>query len=353
VTAPCAALDASTPALVTGGGGFLGRAVVERLLARGVPVASFARGPYPELAAEGVETLRGDLADPAAVRAACAGRTVVFHVAAKAGFWGPREEFVRANVLGTRHVIEACRAAGVSRLVYTSTPSVVFAGADLCGVDESAPYPAHYEAAYPETKALAEQLVLGANGPRLATVSLRPHLIWGPGDPHFVPRIVARARSGRLRIVGDGRNEADFVYVDDAAEAHLCAAERLAPGARVAGRSYFLSAGKPVRVWEMVNHLLAAAELPPLTRRVPARIALAVAAALETLHRTLRLRGEPLLTRFLLRELVTSHWFDTSAARRDLGWEPRVDLDEGLRRLHASLRATSAKTPAEGVGPPR
>lgn len=342
MTARCAALDASTPALVTGGGGFLGRAVVERLRARGVPVASFARGAYPDLAALGVETLRGDLDDVVAVRAACAGRAVVFHAAAKAGLWGPREEFMRSNVVGTRHVIEACRAAGVRRLVYTSTPSVVFAGHDLCGVDESTPYPAHYEDWYPETKALAEQLVLAANGSDLATVSLRPHLIWGPGDPHFVPRIAARARAGRLRIVGDGSNEADFIYVDDAAEAQLCAAERLAPGSPVAGRAYFLSAGKPVRVWEMVNHMLAAADLPPLSRRVPAWLALAMATVLEALHRTFRMRGEPLLTRFLVRELATSHWFDTSAARRDLGWEPRVELDEGMRRLRASLHAQPA-----------
>ena len=339
MSAPGVALDASTPALVTGGGGFLGRAIVERLRARGVPVASFARGAHPELAALGVETLRGDLRDAAAVRRACTGRSVVFHVAARAGVWGSYDDFFQANVQGTRHVLEACRAEGVGRLVYTSTPSVVFDGRDLRGVDESAPYPSHYESAYPETKAIAERLVLAANGPDLATVSLRPHLIWGPGDPHFVPRITARARAGRLRIVGDGRNEVDTLYVDDAAEAHLRAAEHLAPGSPVAGRAYFLSAGKPVRLWDMVNHLLAAADLPPLTRSVPARVALAAGFVLEVLHRLLPLRGEPLMTRFLARELATSHWFDISAARRDLAWQPEVDLDEGLRRLRASLRA--------------
>jgi nucleoside-diphosphate-sugar epimerase len=338
VTAPRAALDASTPALVTGGGGFLGRAIVEQLRARGVPVASFARGEYPALAARGVETLRGDLGDAAAVQRACAGRHVVFHVAARAGVWGPYDEFRRANVEGTRHVVEGCRAAGVPRLVYTSTPSVVFDGRDLCGVDESAPYPARYESAYPETKAIAERMVLAANGPDLATVSLRPHLVWGPRDPHFVPRITARARAGRLRIVGDGRNRVDTIYVDDAARAHLHAAERLAPGSPVAGRAYFLSAGKPVLLWEMVNHLLAAADLPPLTRSIPARVAWLVGLVFELVHRGLGLRAEPLMTRFLARELATSHWFDTTAARRDLGWEPEVGLEEGLRRLRASLR---------------
>ncbi|MGH7895585.1 MAG: NAD-dependent epimerase/dehydratase family protein, partial [Candidatus Binatia bacterium] len=311
-------LDATTPVLVTGGSGFLGRAIVERLLARAVPVASFARGAYPELEARGVRTFRGDLADAEAVRRACAGRAVVFHVAAKAGVWGPRDEFHRANVLGTRHVIDACRAAGVGRLVYTSTPSVVFAGRNLCGVDERAPYPDRYESAYPETKAIAERLVLDANGRELTTVSLRPHLVWGPGDPHFVPRITARARAGRLRIVGDGTNLVDTIFVDDAAEAHVHAAERLAPGGPLAGRAYFLSAGSPVPLWAMVNHLLAAAGLPPVERRIPAPVVYAAGVVLESLHRALGLRGEPLMTRFLARELATTHWFDTSAARRDL-----------------------------------
>ena len=338
MNAPCAALDATTPALVTGGGGFLGRAIVAQLRAREVPVASFARGAHPELAGLGVETLRGDLRDTEAVRRACAGRSVVFHVAARAGVWGSRDDFWQANVVGTRHVLDACRAEGVGRLVYTSTPSVVFDGRDLCGVDESVPYPSRYEAAYPETKAIAERMVLAADGPRLATVSLRPHLIWGPEDPHFVPRITARARAGRLRIVGDGRNEVDTLYVDDAARAHLCAAERLAPGSPVAGRAYFLSAGKPVRLWDMVNRLLAAGDLPPLDRAIPARLALAAGGVLETLYRVLRLRGEPLMTRFLARELATSHWFDVSAARRDLAWQAEIDLEEGLRRLRASLR---------------
>jgi nucleoside-diphosphate-sugar epimerase len=332
-------LDATTPVLVTGGGGFLGLAIVEQLRARGVPVTNFARSAYPDLEAAGVPTVRGDLGDADDVRAACAGRAVVFHVAAKASVWGPRADFHRTNCEGTRNVIQACRAGGVPRLVYTSTPSVVFAGQDLCGVDESAPYPRRYHAAYPETKAIAERLVLAANGPDLATVSLRPHLIWGPGDPHFVPRLTSRARLGRLRIVGNGRNRVDTIYVDDAAEAHVHAAERLAPGSPVAGRCYFLNPGTPVALWEMVNHLLAAADMPPVTRAVPARVAYAAGAVLEALYRVLRLQGEPLMTRFLARELATSHWFDGSAARRDLDWKPRITIEEGLARLRARLES--------------
>ena len=189
-------------ALVTGGGGFLGAAIVRGLLARGTAVRSFSRQSYPALDALGVEQVQGDIADTAAVTAAARGCGVVFHVAAKPGIWGDYAGYHRTNVVGTSSVIAACRAAGVQRLIYTSSPSVVFDGRDMEGVDESVPYPAHYEAHYPRTKALAEQAVIAANDAQLATVSLRPHLIWGPGDNHLLPRMVARARAGQLRRIG-------------------------------------------------------------------------------------------------------------------------------------------------------
>src|SRR5262245_54910957 len=179
-------------ALVTGGGGFLGGAVVRRLVARGDAVRSLSRGAYPALATLGVEQCQADLADAGAVRRAAQGCDVVFHVAAKAGLAGRFADYHAANVLGTQNVLAACRACGVRALVFTSSPSVVFDGTDMEGVDESAPYPLHYHAHYPATKAQAERLVLAANGPELATVALRPHLIWGPGDNHLVPRVLAR-----------------------------------------------------------------------------------------------------------------------------------------------------------------
>jgi nucleoside-diphosphate-sugar epimerase len=324
-------------ALVTGGGGFLGGAIVRRLRARGDAVRSLSRGRYPDLDALGVTQFQGDVADAEAVAAAAAGCDVVFHVAARAGVGGRYSEYHRANVTGTENVLAACRRHGVRRLVYTSSPSVVFDGRDMEGVDESVPYPTHYDAPYSRTKALAEQRVLRANSPDLATVSLRPHLIWGPGDNHLIPRIIRRARAGRLRRVGRASKLIDSTYIDNAADAHLLATDRLAPGSPVAGKAYFLSQGEPVPLWDLVNRILAAAGLPPVTRYVPYPAAYAAGCVMEVGYAMFCPRCEPPMTRFLARELSTAHWFDLSAARRDLGYAPGVSLDEGLRRLAKSF----------------
>jgi 2-alkyl-3-oxoalkanoate reductase len=319
--------------LVTGGGGFLGGAVARQLVARGDTVRSFSRHHYPTLNALGVEQHAGDLADLEAVSAAVAGCDVVIHVAANAGVWGPAEEFGRANVIGTLNVLAACRKHSVRRLVFTSSPSVIGSGHEIEGADESLPYPLSYTAHYPRSKAIAERDVLAANGPELATVALRPHLIWGPGDPHLIPRLVARAKAGRLRQVGDGTNRVDVTYIDNAAAAHLLAADRLAPGSPIAGRAYFISQGEPVALWPFINRVLELAGAPAVTRRVPARVTYAAGAILEAIHNLLRIESEPRMTRFLAQQLSTSHWFDISAARRDLGYEPVVSTEEGLRRL--------------------
>lgn len=320
-------------ALVTGGGGFLGGAIVRQLLARGDRVRSVSRRRYADLDALGVAQVQGDLADAAVADAACAGCAIVFHVAAKAGIAGRYASFHRANVVATGNLLDACRRQAIHRFVYTSSPSVVFDGSDMEGVDESVPYPSHYEAHYPRTKAEAERLVRAANGADLATVSLRPHLIWGPGDNHLVPRLLARARAGRLRRIGRADRRIDSIYIDNAAEAHLLAADRLFPGSPIAGKVYFLSNGEPVPTWELVNRILAAAKLPPVTRSVPARLAYVAGWLLETVYGCLWPDVEPPMTRFVARELATAHWFDISAARRDLGYAPRVSIAEGLARL--------------------
>ncbi|MFC1829719.1 NAD-dependent epimerase/dehydratase family protein [Thermodesulfobacteriota bacterium] len=322
--------------LVTGGGGFLGGAIVRRLVERGDHVRSFSRNAYPELTAMGVEQIQGDIREHSAVDNACKGVELAFHVAAKPGVWGRYDDYYQANVIGTRNVIDGCNRHNISRLVYTSSPSVVFDGTDMEGVDESVPYPDKYHAHYPETKAMAEQLVVKAASPHLKTITLRPHLIWGPRDNHLVPRIIERAK--RLKRVGKGKNLVDTIYIDNAAEAHILAADSLESNPDLSGNIYFISQGEPVPVWDMVNDILHAAGLPPVKRSIPHGIAWTVGAFLEFVYTVFPLKGEPQMTRFVADELATAHWFDISAAKKDIGYVPEVSTKEGLRRLEAWLK---------------
>lgn len=321
--------------LVTGGSGFLGGAVVRQLLARGDSVRSLQRSDVPALLALGVEVVGADLADEAAVSDAAKGCDAVIHIGAKAGIWGPYADYHQANVLGTANVIEACRRNGIQRLVYTSTPSVIHGGGDIEGVDERAPIATHFETAYPATKAKAERRVIEANGSELATVALRPHLIWGPGDPQLVGRILSRAKAGRLRLVGGGMKLIDSVYIDNAAHAHLLALDHLAPGSSCAGKAYFITQGEPMPQRDLINGILKAGGLPPCDKSISPKAAYAVGAAMEFIWRMLGRTDEPMMTRFLARQLATAHWYDISAARRDLGYTPLVTVAEGLARLMA------------------
>lgn len=323
--------------LVTGGGGFLGLAIVRQLIARRDRVRNISRNRHPALDELGVEQVQGDLGDLDALMNAAQGCDAVMHVAAKAGVWGPWREYYETNVVGTRNLLDACRRMGVKRLVYTSSPSVVFTGRDEAGIDESAPYAERFLTHYPRTKAEAERLVLAANGPDLATVALRPHLIWGPGDNHLIPRLIDRARRGKLRRIGDGKNIVDAVFVDNAADAHLLALDRLHVGSPIAGKAYFITNGEPVNLWEFINRLLAVHDLPPVTKSMPAGLAYVAGAMMEVLWKILPLSGEPPMTRFVARQLSTSHWYNLAAARRDLGYEPRVSIEQGMDRLKESL----------------
>jgi nucleoside-diphosphate-sugar epimerase len=325
--------------LVTGGGGFLGRAIVAPLLARGDSVRVLSRGTYPDLAAQGVELHRGDVQDVATVRTAVAGCDAVIHTAAVAGIWGPWSHYHGINTFGTENVLAACRTERITRLVYTSSPSVVFDAADQCGIDESTPYPTKWLCHYPETKAAAEKLVLAANGhDGLLTCALRPHLIWGPGDTQLVPRLLARAREGKLRRVGEGRNLIDMIYVDNAAAAHLQALEALVPGSPVCGRAYFLSQGEPVNCWDWINELLALDGQPPLQKSISLNTAWRIGAIMEGVYKLLGLKSEPRMTRFLAAQLGYSHYYDISRAKNDFGYRPLVSTEEGMRRLGEWLR---------------
>jgi len=327
-----------TAVLVTGGGGFLGAAICRQLAARGDRVRSLARGDYPGLRELGVETRRGDASEADAVDAAVRGCDAVIHTAARAGVWGSDDEYFRSNVLATQQVLGACRRHGVRRLVFTSSPSVVAGGVPLRGVDETAPYPTRHLAPYPRTKAIAERSVLAASGGELATTSLRPHLILGPGDPHLVPRLVDRARRGRLRLLGGGHNLIDVTYVEDAARAHLQALDALAlPGSPAAGRAYFISQGQPMELGELINRILSAAGLPPVHRSLPPAVGHAAGAVAEAVYRLLRLPGEPPLTRFVAEELATDHFFNIAAARRDLGYQPSMSVEALTHLVGAAL----------------
>ena len=316
--------------LVTGGGGFVGGYIVERLLARGYAVRSIGRSPQPELVAKGVEVVCGDLTDATAVSAACEGVGAVFHVAARAGVWGSWESFYGPNVIGTRNVLSACRKWQVKRLVYTSTPSVVFNGDSIRGGDESLPYGKNWLCHYAETKALAEQEALAANYEKLQVVALRPHLIFGPGDPHLLPRVIESVKAGRLRIVGDGSAKVDVSYVGNVADAHLDAFDALERG-KGAGQAYFISQGEPVDLWPWLNSILEGLGQPPLTQKIPLPLAYGIGALCEGAWKVLRRRTDPPITRFVAVELAKDHYFDIRKAQHVLGYQPRVPMNEALK----------------------
>jgi nucleoside-diphosphate-sugar epimerase len=325
-------------ALVTGAGGFLGLYLVEQLLARGDRVRAVARNRYKELDRPGVEFLQGDLRDAVTASRACEGMDVVFHAAGVAGIWGPWDHYYSINTVGTANVISGCRTYRVPKLVYSSSPSVTFDGSDQEGVDESVPYPSRWLCHYPHSKALAEQEVLQSNGQDgLLTCALRPHLIWGPRDRHLIPRLLDRARSGRLRRVGDGSNLIDMVYVENAAAAHLQAADALCEGSPVCGKAYFISQGEPVNCWDWIDEILVTAGLTPIEKSISFSAAWRVGATMEVAYRLLRLKSEPRMTRFLAAQLAKHHYFDIRGARRDFGYSPQISAEDGMRRLAGEL----------------
>lgn len=325
--------------LVTGGGGFIGGAICQALMARGDEVTAYQRSASPELEELGAAVIRGCITNAAELGVAMRGIDAVIHTAAKAGLSVQYDDFYQPNVIGTGNVIAACLQNGVHKLVFTSSPSVTHADGDIEGGDESLPYADVYHSPYPATKAIAEQMVMSANGTDLKTVSLRPHLVWGPGDNHVLPKMLERARGGRLRLPGPDKL-IDTTYIDNAAHAHLLALDRLATDAgTVGGKTYFISNGEPRSQGEIIGGLLKAAGLDVEIKTVSPRIAIVAGSVIETAWKLLRLKSEPPLTRWSAEHLSTAHWYDISAAKRDLGYWPEISIDEGLARLTVSMQA--------------
>ena len=320
----------------------MGRYIVEQLLERGDEVRVFSRGKYDDLAEKGVDMVQGDLQSFKLVNDACKGVDAVFHVAAMAGMWGDPRKFFNINVNGTDNVIHGCLENGVKKLIYTSSPSAIFGKDDIAGKSEAdCPYPEAHLSEYARTKAIAEGMVLKEDQfGELMTVALRPHLIWGPRDNHIIPRLLNRARSGKLKRVGDGTNLVDIVYVENATKAHLQAADALTEDSPVRGKAYFISQGEPVNLWDWINDLLGMLNVPKVKKSVSFCTAYKIGSVLEALYKLFMLKGEPPMTRFIALQLAKSHYFDISAAKRDFGYSPEVSTKEGLKRLVKYLKDT-------------
>ncbi len=319
--------------LVTGATSLLARRTAEMLLARGDEVVCMQRH------ASALDTVQmlGDVRDADVVARAVAGCDAVIHAAAKVGVVGGWHEYRSINVDGTVNVIAAARAAGASRFVHVSTPSVAHAGHAIVGEGASPPVIGRRGAWYAESKALAEQRALAASDDSLAVVAIRPHLVWGPGDTQLVGRIIERARAGRLALVGDGAALIDTTYIDNAASALVATLDAIGQGAHCAGRAYVIANGEPRPIRELLVGICRAAGIDIEPRTVPRRLALSAGSIIERVWQLRRATTEPPITRFLAEQLGTAHWFDPRPARDDLGWAPTITIDEGLALLAASL----------------
>ncbi len=318
--------------LVTGGTSLLGAGVARLLHERGEDVTVMQRSP----SGMGMAEILGDIGDTDALEAAARGADAVVHLAARVAATGSWSDFETVNVRGTADVLGAAIAAGVSRFVYVSSPSVAHQGQSLVGAGAAPANPATARGYYARSKAEAERVALAGNTKALSVVAIRPHLVWGPGDQQLVGRVVERARQGRLAIVGSGTALIDSTYIDNAVDALVAALDR-AP--ELGGRAFVVSNGQPRPVREMLNRIVAAAGLPPPTLQVPAAVARAGGRVVEAWWDRRDRQDDPPMTSFLAEQLATAHWFDQRETRRALQWEPQVDLAEGFRRLAAWFAA--------------
>jgi nucleoside-diphosphate-sugar epimerase len=329
--------------LVTGYGGFLGQAICHQLIQDGYQVRGLARGNYPKLSSIGVECIQGSITDSAAVETSLRDVDAVIHTAAIAGVWGKTADYQSINIDATDLLVKRSQAAGIRAFVYTSSPSVSFDGNPQSGIDEQVPYPTKWLCDYPRTKAIAEQRVLAANHPSsFATCSLRPHLIWGVGDPHLIPRVIERCRAGRLRRVGSGQNLIDTVHVEHAAQAHVLALKKMLSGdPNASGRAYFITDDQPVACWDWITTILKCAGLKPPRGTLSVQTAYRIGSALETLYGWIGKTQEPPMTRFVALQLGVDHYFDISAAKDRLGYRPNLDRQAKIEEMRCWLMPVS------------
>ena len=319
--------------VVLGGSGFVGRALVQRLVNDGFETAVVARNAFPDAEGLGVRFLSGDIGDADFLKNSLAGYDTVFHLASKTGIWGDKEEFYRTNVVGTQNVLDACRANNIHALIYASTPGVVYQKDDLCGVNERTPYARDFLCDYARTKAIAEKMVLEANSDALKTIALRPHLVWGPGDTHHIPRLLGQARCRQLTRIGEGHNLVDVTYIDNAADAFVLAAKNLHGPASGAGKPYFISQGEPVNLWNWLNKFFRRLDIPVVEESISFQKAYLMGMFMEKAFPLARIKREPCMTRFLAVQLAKSHWFSIENANRDLGYFPKVSTAEGINAI--------------------
>jgi len=330
--------------LVTGGGGFLGSAICRQLKTRGDEVVAYQRSAAFELQKLGIQVVRGDITDAELLDASSKGVDAIIHTAAKAGLSVNYDAYFAPNVTGTDNVLSACHNNGIGKLVFTSSPSVTHADGDIEGGDESLPYPQTYNSPYPQTKALAEQRVMAANCAELHTVSLRPHLIWGPGDSHLLPKLLERAQHGKLKLPGPDKL-IDTVYIDNAAKAHLLALDKLETHPEiVGGKTYFISNDEPMAQGEIISGLLNAAGVTVDIQAISPRLAITAGTLLETGWKLFGLKSDPPLTRWSAEHLSTAHWYDISAAKRDLEYTAEISIAEGLERLTKAFHENTYQT---------
>ena len=317
---------------MTGTGSLLLGGVASELLRRGDEVVCLQRRPAAFMGHQNAHEVLADICDADAVALAAKGCDAIIHGAARVGVVGSQKEFYDTNVLGTENILRAAEQQSISRLVFVSTPSVAHTGASLVGAPAGQAEIGRSRSYYAESKAIAERTVLNARNSQLAVVAIRPHLVWGPGDTQLVGRIVERAKSGRLAVVGTGNALVDSTYIDNAISAHIAALDALHIGSACDGKAYVVSNGEPRTVNELMRSMCESAGVPFEPRHLSLTLGIRLGSLVERLWPLMQ-SSEPPITRFIAEQLGTAHWFDQRVVHNDLKWAPSVTLDEGFKQL--------------------